>query len=134
MPPSPFSPLTPLGASKAACSWVQSPQRVWEEAGSQGHLRVLRVPRGMTHSGKMPHPHTLTFSTSMFLSAMTASGPWKRCRREGDGVRTGAGGSRTGGRGGLCRGHSRYLPGLRPVRAVPANRCVLVSPKVEESA
>lgn len=132
MPPSPFSPLTPLGASKAACSWAQSPQRVWEKVGSQGHPEGLGVPLGMTHSGKVPCPQALTFSTSMFLSAMTASGPWKRCRREGDGPHTG--GSRMGGHWGGCCGHSGYLPGLRLVRAVLANRCVLASPKAEKRA
>lgn len=56
MAPSPSSPLTLLGAAKAACSWGQSPQRVWEDTGSQGDPKVLGAPLGTTHGGKAPCP------------------------------------------------------------------------------
>lgn len=50
MPPSPFS--TPSGASRAACSWAQSPQRIWGQGkGESG------VPRGVPQGRRVtPNP------------------------------------------------------------------------------
>lgn len=51
--------------------------------GSQG------CPEGSPRAGGWPQTHPLTFSTSMFLSAMTARGPWKKREGWNDGRREG---------------------------------------------
>lgn len=113
MPRSPFSPLAPPGASKAACSWAQSPQMFWEEMG--GVSGTLGGSGGSKQGGGITQsPQALTFSTSMFLSAITANGPCKGCGKRGDGRGwEGTGGAPRSPEGAGWGGHGAQPPPTR---------------------
>lgn len=83
--PVPLLPLDTPGHFEGCLQLGAVPAEGLAGGGSQGGHRGARGAPGTTHHGKVPRARTLTFSASMFLSAMTASGPWKRRGREGDG-------------------------------------------------
>lgn len=93
--------------------------------GSPGQESYPKPSRGDPKPSRSdPKPTLLTFSTSMFLSAMTARGPWERGR---DGMMDGGRDCRQNRR--HRHGNCHHLPDLQPVQAARASRCVPAFPK-----